>query len=68
LNNIKHYDIKLKLGSGGMGSVYKAFDTVLERYVAIKVMHPHLLDDLDSAKRFLQEAKAFLKRLRFTQK
>jgi serine/threonine protein kinase/tetratricopeptide (TPR) repeat protein len=61
LNNIRHYEIKLKLGSGGMGSVFKAFDTQLERYVAIKLMHPHLLDDETSTKRFSQEAKAAAK-------
>jgi serine/threonine protein kinase/tetratricopeptide (TPR) repeat protein len=51
----------MKLGSGGMGSVFKAFDSRLERYVAIKVMHPHLLEDKTSASRFLQEAKAAAK-------
>jgi serine/threonine protein kinase/Tfp pilus assembly protein PilF len=44
-----------------MGMVYKAFDTILERDVAIKVMHPHLLDDPKSAERFLREARAAAK-------
>ena len=51
----------MKLGSGGMGSVYKALDTRLERYVAIKVMHPHLREDKNNANRFLQEARAAAK-------
>ncbi|OMH38691.1 hypothetical protein BGP75_06410 [Motiliproteus sp. MSK22-1] len=44
-----------------MGTVYKGFDTIIERWVAIKVLHPHLLEGEggeDLAKRFKQEAQA----------
>jgi len=57
MTKIKHYNIIEKLASGGMGEVYKAFDTVLEREVAIKVMHRHLLDNEIYAKRFMREAR-----------
>ena len=57
LRKIKYYEIVEVLGSGGMGVVYRAIDTVLERDVAIKVMHPHLCDDERTDKRFMQEAR-----------
>ena len=58
MKKIKHYNILELLGSGGMGEVYKAFDSVLEREVAIKIMHRHLWDDEKTDKRFLQETRA----------
>jgi serine/threonine-protein kinase len=61
MKKITHYKIEEKLGSGGMGVVFKAFDTVLERNVALKLMHKHLLDDPKNAKRFLREARAAAK-------
>ncbi len=57
MKKIKHYNIIKKLASGGMGEVYKAFDTVLEREVAIKVMHRHLLDNEIYVERFMREAR-----------
>ncbi|WP_409428393.1 serine/threonine-protein kinase [Mycobacterium sp. SMC-11] len=46
------------LGRGGMGEVWRGFDTVTERTVAVKVLPVHLVDDDGFQKRFLREAKA----------
>ena len=53
-----HYRIEAKLGEGGMGVVYRALDTHLERPVAIKVLHAEVVADLERKRRFVQEAKA----------
>src|SRR6476660_4021880 len=51
------YEIQAPLGAGGMGEVYKARDTRLERTVAIKVVPDHLSKDEDVRQRFEREAK-----------
>ena len=55
---ILHYKIIEKLGEGGMGVVYKAEDTKLNRNVAIKILPPHLLVAQEDRARFSREAKA----------
>jgi Tol biopolymer transport system component/predicted Ser/Thr protein kinase len=55
---ISHYQILDKLGEGGMGVVYKARDTHLDRFVAIKVLPPEKVADPERKRRFVQEAKA----------
>jgi eukaryotic-like serine/threonine-protein kinase len=56
--SLSHYQILSRLGEGGMGIVYKARDTHLDRFVAIKVLPPELVADPDRKRRFVQEAKA----------
>jgi len=51
------YEIQSPLGAGGMGEVYRARDTRLERDVAIKVLPEALADDADRLRRFEQEAR-----------
>ncbi len=54
----ERYEVLELLGKGGMGTVYKARHTLIGNFVAIKVMHPHLVKDAASQERFKSEAKA----------
>ncbi len=53
-----HYKIVKKIGSGGMGVVYKARDLHLDRFVALKILPAEKVADPDRKRRFVQEAKA----------
>ncbi len=57
----ERYELKDKLGSGGMSNVYRATDNILERTVAVKVLAEHLSDDDRFVARFRREALAVAK-------
>jgi serine/threonine-protein kinase len=52
------YRLEAEIGRGGMSTVYRAFDTVLERTVAIKLMHREIAADADQLERFRREARS----------
>ena len=52
------YRLDAEIGRGGMSTVYRAFDTVLERTVAIKLMHREIAADSDQLERFRREARS----------
>src|SRR5688572_20459849 len=56
--SISHYHILKKLGAGGMGEVWLAEDTRLDRRVALKLLPEPFTRDEDRLRRFVQEAKA----------
>lgn len=58
LTNLKGFEVVDQLGSGSMGSVYKAKQISMNRWVALKVLSKELSEDRDFLKRFLREAKA----------
>jgi serine/threonine-protein kinase len=52
------YDLLEEIGHGGMATVYRGYDPRLQRDVAVKVIHPHLRENAEVAKRFVSEARA----------
>lgn len=54
----KRYHVVRLLGDGGMGSVYKAADQVLRRFVAIKMLHPATAENPSAVERFVREARS----------
>ncbi|MBK9373939.1 MAG: PD40 domain-containing protein [Holophagales bacterium] len=58
MNRLLHYELVEQLGEGGMGVVYKARDTRLGRFVAVKVLAPGKASDPDRRQRFAREARA----------
>jgi eukaryotic-like serine/threonine-protein kinase len=57
LRRLGKYELRERLGQGGMAEVWKAFDTQLQRYVAIKLLHTKLLEDPNFVTRFELEAQ-----------
>ncbi|MCI0607291.1 serine/threonine protein kinase [bacterium] len=56
--SISHYRVTDTLGAGGMGEVYRAYDTQLERMVALKILPANLVSNEERIRRFMREAKA----------
>ncbi len=56
-SNLGRYRILARLGRGGMADVFKAFQSSLDRYVAIKILHASMVDDSEFVRRFQREAK-----------
>ncbi|MEX1141901.1 MAG: protein kinase [Thermoleophilaceae bacterium] len=52
------FRLEEQIGAGGMSTVYRAYDTTLERWVAIKLMHRDITSDADQMERFRREARA----------
>src|ERR1700685_999029 len=52
------YRLDARIGRGGMSTVYRAFDVVLERPVAVKLMHREIAADADQRERFRREARS----------
>ena len=55
---LRQFELRSVIASGGMGTVYRAFDVTLEREVAVKLMKPELADDRESLESFYREARA----------
>ena len=61
LGRLGHYEMLEMLGKGGFGIVFRAFDDVLQRVVAVKVMAPQMAALSPARKRFLREARSYAK-------
>jgi WD40 repeat protein/serine/threonine protein kinase len=58
LGRLGHYEVLQEIGRGGFGIVFRAFDEVLQRIVALKVLAPHIAATSSARQRFLREARA----------
>ena len=58
---LRQFELRAKVGSGGMATVYRAWDTMLERYVAVKLMKKEILSEPNALQNFLQEARTCAK-------
>ena len=58
LRKLEKYEVLDEIGHGGMATVYRARDTSLDRFVALKVLHPHLQRTSEARARFTREAKS----------
>jgi serine/threonine-protein kinase len=58
---LRQFELRAKVGSGGMATVYRAWDTMLERFVAIKLTKKEILTEPNALQNFLQEARACAK-------
>ena len=61
LRKLEKYEVLDEIGHGGMATVYRARDTSLDRFVALKVLHPHLQRTSEARARFTREAKSVAK-------
>ncbi|MGB7924338.1 MAG: hypothetical protein WCF57_13930 [Pyrinomonadaceae bacterium] len=57
-SRLGRYEIRSQIGAGGMGDVYLALDSLLGRYVAIKIFPPQFAREAERLTRFVREAKA----------
>jgi len=58
---LRQFELRAKVGSGGMATVYRAWDTMLERFVAVKLTKKEILSEPNALQNFLQEARACAK-------
>jgi serine/threonine protein kinase len=58
LRKLEKYEVLDEIGHGGMATVYRARDSSLDRFVALKVLHPHLQRTAEARARFAREAKS----------
>lgn len=58
IRTLGRYELIEQVGTGGMATVYRAWDSALDREVAVKLLHPHLADRAESRARFSREARA----------
>jgi serine/threonine-protein kinase len=61
LRKLEKYEVLDEIGHGGMATVYRARDSSLDRFVALKILHPHLQRTSEARARFTREAKSVAK-------